>query len=88
MRVAAASRREGACGARFLRVAPQRFPLPDATFAAALAFKVNGYLPGREARRQYLRDVGRLLMPRAPLLLTQYVVTTEIIRAYRHEAEH
>jgi SAM-dependent methyltransferase len=87
LRVADGPRREGG-GARFLRVDPLRLPFRDATFDAALACKVYGYLPGREARRRYLDSVGRLLRPGAPLLLTQYVVTAEIFRTYRREADH
>jgi SAM-dependent methyltransferase len=88
LRVADGSRREGGGAARFLRVDPLRLPFQDAAFDAGLACKVYGYLPGREARRRYLGAVGRLLRPGAPLLLTQYVVTAEIFRTYRREADH
>jgi len=63
-------------------------PADDDGPFAALAFKVYGYLPGRAARQQYLHEVCRLLRPDAPLLLTQYVVTAEIFRTYRLQADH
>jgi SAM-dependent methyltransferase len=88
LRIAAASRREGGAAARFLPVDPLRLPFQESTFDAALAFKVYGYLPGRAARQQYLHEVCRLLRPDAPLLLTQYVVTAEIFRTYRLQADH
>jgi len=88
LRIADASRREGGATARFLQVDPLRLPFQEAAFDAALACKVYGYLPGRAARQQYLHDIDRLLRPGAPLLLTQYVVTAEIVRTHPLQADH
>ena len=74
--------------AGFLRVEPLRLPFRPASFDAAIALKVYGYLPGRAARRRYLHDVARLLKPGASLLLSQHIVTPELLRTYAEAEDH
>ncbi|MFD2077763.1 Methyltransferase domain-containing protein [Actinopolymorpha cephalotaxi] len=63
--------------ATFRQVEQLALPFPDSGFDAAVAGKVHCYVPSRSGRQEFLDEVGRVLRPRAPLLLVSYVVPSE-----------
>lgn len=65
----------------FQHVRPLSLPFDSASFDASVAIKVYCYIPSRTRRRDYLNEVGRVLRPRAPLLLTSYIVPSEQLAA-------
>lgn len=62
-------------------------PFPDASFDAAVAFKLYGYIPSREQRLAYLAEISRVLKPSAPLLFPYYVVPPNAFSLYTDEQQ-
>lgn len=71
---------------RFIQVEPLRLPFRTASVSLALAFKVYCYIPSRNLRIQYLREIARVLQPGGVLAMTHYVTPAEWIAAAYDEA--
>lgn len=61
-------------------------PFRTASVSLALAFKVYCYIPSRNLRIQYLREIARVMQPGGVLAMTHYVTPAEGIAAAYDEA--
>ncbi|SDS74483.1 class I SAM-dependent methyltransferase [Microlunatus soli] len=79
----------GAC-AGFERVEPTRLPYDAGSFDAVLSIKQYCYLPGSQLRLDYLAGLARVLRPGGVLLITGYIVPSEVeaLAALQQDVDH
>ena len=61
----------------FLQNEGADLPFPDGAFDSAVVFKVLCYLPTRELRSVFLKELHRVLKPGGSCILTQHIVPDE-----------
>ncbi|OBR65882.1 hypothetical protein A7K91_18075 [Paenibacillus oryzae] len=61
----------------FLQNEGADLPFPDGAFDSAIVFKVLCYLPTRELRSVFLKELHRVLKPGGSCILTQHIVPDE-----------
>ena len=77
LRIAQHSAYERAMRLHWVQTDPLRLSFANGAFQSVLAIKVYCYIPTRNLRIGYLREIARLLRPRGELFMTQYVTPEE-----------
>ena len=86
LRVAQSSAHERAIRLHLVQTDPLRLSFANGAFQSVLAIKVYCYIPTRNLRIGYLREIARLLRPRGELFMTQYVTPEEWMSAAYDES--